>query len=74
MFSSCTTPSSQNVQNNTQQNTESDTKENIQEDTEQTAVTDENGTTYTKSFGSYTVPTGWIESSVYSTNDKFFTC
>ncbi len=71
-FSSCTTPSSQNVQNNTQQNTESDTKENIQEDTEQTAVTDENGTTYTKSFGSYTVPTGWIESSVYSTNDKFF--
>ena len=81
-FTSCTThSSSENTQNNTKQNIESDTndmiepdiKENTQEDTtEQTAVTDENGTTYTKSFGSYTVPTGWIESSTHSKADKFF--
>ncbi len=77
-FTSCTTLSSQNIQNNTEQNSESDTNtdsntnEQKEEDTEQTTVTDENGTTYTKSFGSYTVPTGWVENSTYSTKDKFF--
>ncbi len=29
-------------------------------------------TVYTKAFGTYTVPNGWIESSSHSTEDKFF--
>lgn len=46
--------------------------ENTENDFEESEITDENGTTYTKSFGSYTVPTGWIESDIYSTKNKFF--
>ena len=29
-------------------------------------------TVYTKDFGSYTIPAGWVESSQYSTADKYF--
>jgi len=29
-------------------------------------------TVYTKSFGTYTVPAGWIESEKFSSNEKFF--
>ena len=53
---------------------ENETPEQTTEVEDNTAgeTTDENGTTYTKSFGTYTVPTGWIESDTYSTKDKFF--
>lgn len=76
-FTSCAAPSSENTNNITEQNTDNTTEDITKKDTkqntiEQTAVTDENGTTYTKSFGSYTVPTGWVENSTYSTADKFF--
>lgn len=63
------------VENKTvEQTTEEDKTIEEEQTTEQTTeeVTDENGTTYTKSFRTYTVPTGWIESDTYSTKDKFF--
>lgn len=76
-----TTPQQSNVaeeveqntteENDTEQENNTESKENDIEQTEN-AVTDENGTTYTKSFGTYTVPTGWIESTKYSTSGKFF--
>ena len=47
-------------------------KQEETESSEETEIVDENGTTYTKSFGTYHVPTGWIESSTYSTTNKFF--
>ncbi len=46
--------------------------ENITDEESIGEIIDENGTTYTKSFGTYTVPSGWIESDTYSTKDKFF--
>lgn len=35
-------------------------------------VETEDGTFYTKEFGTYTVPTGWVEADKYSTDSKFF--
>lgn len=70
-----TTPQQSNVSEDAEQNTEENTEkttEDVEQTIEENAVTDENGTTYTKSFGTYTVPTGWIESTTYSTSDKFF--
>lgn len=63
---------SEDVEQNTKENTEKTTEDTTEQPAEENTVTDENGTTYTKSFGSYTVPTGWIESTAYSTPNKFF--
>ncbi len=41
------------------------------ENTEQNIITNED-VTYHKSFGSYRIPKNWIESTKYSTKDKFF--
>ena len=51
----------------------SEQKENEQqiENIEQNVITNED-VTYHKSFGSYRVPKNWIESTKYSTKDKFF--
>jgi len=51
----------------------SEQKENEQqiENTEQNVITNED-ITYHKSFGSYRIPKNWIESTKYSTKDKFF--
>lgn len=51
----------------------SEQKENEQqiENIEQNVITNED-VTYHKSFGSYRVPKNWIESTKYSTEDKFF--
>ncbi len=51
----------------------SEQKENEQqiENTEQNIITNEDAT-YHKSFGSYRIPKNWIESTKYSTKDKFF--
>ena len=51
----------------------SEQKENEQqiENTEQNVITNED-ITYHKSFGSYRIPKNWIESTKYSTEDKFF--
>ena len=50
--------------------TEKTTEENTISDTE--TASQQEGTVYNKSFGTYTVANGWIESETFSTEDKFF--
>lgn len=68
-FTSC---AQQNIEQTKEIENETAKQTTEVEDNTAEEITDENGTRYIKSFGTYTVPTGWIESDVYSTKDKFF--
>lgn len=58
-----------NIKDTTEQ--KENEQQNASENIESNIITNEN-VTYHKSFGSYTMPKNWIESTKYSTEDKFF--
>ncbi len=61
----------QNINKNIEYTSEQKENEQQIENTEQNVITNED-VTYHKSFGSYRIPKNWIESTKYSTEDKFF--